>query len=107
MFSASATTADKLLLSKRLIQRLAIGRALLRSFFGTIVVDNQDSSNNMDKSNDSSALFVGKPDRFRGVTVSSKHEPCREGEDFKEKLDKSLEAWKAKVRKQFEIAQFL
>ncbi len=41
-------------------------------------------------------LFVGKPDRFKGVTVRSEEEPCS-SEEFKQKLEKSLAEWKARV----------
>lgn len=42
-------------------------------------------------------LFRGRTDRFRGVTVTSRDEPCAPGE-FQDRLDKSVQAWKEKVR---------
>ena len=40
--------------------------------------------------------FNGKTDRFKGVTVSSKDEPCQD-ENFENKLKASLCKWEAEV----------
>ena len=43
------------------------------------------------------SVFVGVGDRFKGITVTSKEEPCSI-EHFTEKLKASLEKWTTEVR---------
>ena len=43
------------------------------------------------------SVFVGVSDRFKGITVTSKEEPCSI-EHFTEKLKASLEKWTSEVR---------
>lgn len=46
---------------------------------------------------EAASTFSGSKDRFKGVTVVSKEEPCEPG-NFEQKLKASLDKWSEEVR---------